>query len=393
MVARGEGHQSYITAVAFDPYTTVLPESTAATTTNAVPQSKEEAAQVNQVLSPRSARWSGIETSSCASSPFLGRLASEAGEREVVAYRLGSVGQDAQLCLWDLSEDALKIRRPFTRTRSRPSRMISQPQQSTGTESTAGTLSNKQRVGGQESKGVDVANARPRSDALDQELHKPLTDGLTRDDTPSDPSQQKNHKQNPASSKENGQHVAEKNGESNSHSDQSKDKESSPTGSDQSTERKKAKKTKDKAKVKNDKKVNRAQQRSFRDPMKRVMRFVGMGGQHHNGRREVSAFETCNSDDIAPKMDEVNVIEPLVAERVDQERLSDLVFRDDCIVVASYDGLVSLWARPGVESSDSKQSEEKGEEKREEGRESQQVAAMGTDQPEPHPGVRTSVLY
>lgn len=370
VVARGEGHQSYVTAVAFDPYTTVLPDSAPAVGT----QSKDSAA-VAQALSLRGSRLSGIDASSAASSPFLGRLSSEAGDREVVAYRLGSVGQDAQLCLWDLSEDVLKIRRPFARSRSRPSRMLSQPQ-TTATEYPADTCTTQQKLKTNEQDTVDkegdVTTTRQRSDALDQDVHKPLADNIAQNDCslPDGNAARadlvQNEEQPPAT------HTTQNdnpNKERELETSENGEKEASPASSDQSTDREKRTK-RDRDKVKNKKWLNRTQQRSLHG-VKRVMKFVGIGG-HHNGRREVSAFETCNSDDIAPKMHEVNMIEPLVAERMDQERLSDLAFREDCIVMASYDGFISLWARPGVVNGVS---------------EGDTGSKQGSNPPEPHPGV------
>lgn len=383
------GHQSYVSAVAFDPYTTVLPEvvsSNVATSLTMVAGEGEKAGEKGETPSIRgSFRLSGgagFDVSSVASSPFLGRLASEAGDKEVVAYRLGSVGQDSQLCLWDLSEDALKIRRPFGRSRSRPSRMVStQPQQHLHS---AESLSVKQRGnGGQETttnseeKGGEKLVLRPRSDALIQETaqekpaNSPSQDSTssnqivagnmhstTNEQSPKNPSTTVTHTNTPQTS--NGEKEQKRKSGSQARGESvEKDASTGTSDPDVSTDDKSShqsrskneKKSKSKG-GKEGKKVHiRGQQKSLRDPMKRVMKFVGIGGQHHhNGRREVSAFETCNSDDIAPKMEEVNVIEPLVAEKVDRERLSDLVFRDDCIVVASYDGYISLWARPGVEA-------------------------------------------
>ena len=408
VVARGEGHQSYITAVAFDPYTTVLPETTPSMTSATARGGESEEALMagNHALSaaPRGSRLSGIETSSIASSPFLGRLASEAGgERDVVAYRLGSVGQDGQLCLWDLSEDVLKIRRPFTRSRSRPSRLVSnQPQSSavvpgvveSGVESGVSSSSSlKRRENGQDAgrggdgdggggeKGGDVP-ARPRADALDEETHRSLTDALVQDThrPTSDHTEENASHTKQSSSSSSSARTDNGEGGRESRSLSTEDKDGSPTGSNNSKPEKKEGKRK--VKIKEGKKQH--QQRSLRDPMKRVMKFVGIGGQHrhhHNGRREVSAFETCNSDDIAPTMDEVNLIEPLVAERVDKERLSDLVFRDDCIVVASYSGLISLWARPGVRHRGA------GEDGGVEEGEAKETGSQSS-QPETHPGVR-----
>ena len=384
VVARGMGHQSYVAAVAFDPYTTVLPEfvSNAATSLGGE----------GELSQPPSIRGSfrlsgGVDALSIASSPFLGRLASEAGvEKEVVAYRLGSVGQDSHLCLWDLSEDALKIRRPFARSRSRMSRIVSsQPQQQLHS---AESLSVKQSESGQETatgseggRGEEVTS-RPRSDALVQEpVPKTSTNSLPREgvsanqpltedtDSTTEKSSRKNSTTTATQTDKPQTSCGEKElkRRSSSQGRESEKENASPAGSDTSDQdpliedKKNGKKNKSKGRKEGKKVHIRGQQKSLRDPMKRVMKFVGIGGQHHhNGRREVSAFETCNSDDIAPKMDEVNVIEPLVAERVSQERLSDLVFRDDCIVVASYDGCISLWARPGVKPGGGGGGEEEG---------------------------------
>ena len=47
-----------------------------------------------------------------------------------------------------------------------------------------------------------------------------------------------------------------------------------------------------------------------------------------------------------PKLDEVAMIEPLICKRIANERLTSLVFRHDCFVVATQDGVVYTWARP-----------------------------------------------
>jgi WD40 repeat protein len=420
VVARGMGHQSYISAVAFDPYTTVLPDAISNQAMSLGGDS--EGTGVSQPPSIRgSFRLSGaIDTSSIASSPFLGRLASEAGRgKEVLAYRLGSVGQDSHLCLWDLSEDALKIRRPFARSRSRMSKMMSSQQQQLHS---AESLSFKQRESGQDtSTSYDEENiSRPRSNALVQDTaQKTPTDSLPQEGVSTDqPStdhtqattEEPSQKNAPTATmqSEQPQTSGSENEQKRKSSSQGRESEEKDTGSpagsgtsDQDTSTddktrqsnsKSGKKNKTKG-GKEGKKVHiRGQQKSLRDPMKRVMKFVGIGGQsHHNGRREVSAFETCNSDDIAPKMEEVNVIEPLVAERVDRERLSDLVFRDDCIVVASYDGYVSLWVRPGVEAEEG-EGEGGGGKGGEAAVPSQQPpdSLSSTDQPtETHPGLNS----
>lgn len=74
-----------------------------------------------------------------------------------------------------------------------------------------------------------------------------------------------------------------------------------------------------------------------------------MGGSSGNGTNGLIGGE-----DIAelgcsqcPRINEVPLIEPLVTKKVAQERLTALVFREECFVTACQDGYVCTWARPG----------------------------------------------
>ena len=349
VVARGEGHQSYVTSVAFDPYTTVLPDTGFSASTAANLHTGEESIPTTG-LSQRSTK-TNVEHSGAASSPFLGRHTSEAGDRDVFAYRLGSVGQDGQLCLWDLSEDALKIRRPFTRSRSRPSRMISRPQSMS--EFPLGTPSLKHRReegGGEEGKsrddGVEQHKGQDTSGSNGIDSCAPECVGESSNPTlanhtgtagvPSIEAQhtQENHQTRSSSKK--GNHT---------HMDPIEEKEVSSTNFDNSTGKKEKKPKKDK-----EKSGGKLVHISFNNSGK--LKFLRRQGAAQNCQREVRTFESCNNDDIAPKMHEVNLIAPLVAKKISRERLTALVFRDDCIVVANYEGFIQFWVRPGVEVCD-----------------------------------------
>ena len=48
-----------------------------------------------------------------------------------------------------------------------------------------------------------------------------------------------------------------------------------------------------------------------------------------------------------PRINETPLIEPLVCKKIAHERLTALVFREDCLVTACQDGYVCTWARPG----------------------------------------------
>lgn len=50
---------------------------------------------------------------------------------------------------------------------------------------------------------------------------------------------------------------------------------------------------------------------------------------------------------LCPFLHEIPVIEPLVNKKIAHERLTVLVFREDCVVTACQEGFISTWARPG----------------------------------------------
>lgn len=48
-----------------------------------------------------------------------------------------------------------------------------------------------------------------------------------------------------------------------------------------------------------------------------------------------------------PRLDEIPILEPLICKKIAHERLTALVFREECIVTACQEGFVYTWARPG----------------------------------------------
>lgn len=48
-----------------------------------------------------------------------------------------------------------------------------------------------------------------------------------------------------------------------------------------------------------------------------------------------------------PRFDQCPLLEPLIRKKISTERLSSLVFKEDCILTSCYDGSVYTWARPG----------------------------------------------
>lgn len=50
---------------------------------------------------------------------------------------------------------------------------------------------------------------------------------------------------------------------------------------------------------------------------------------------------------VCPRFDECLLLEPLICKKIAHERLTALIFREDCFLTACQDGFIYTWARPG----------------------------------------------
>ncbi|KAI5748319.1 WD repeat-containing protein 20 [Diaphorina citri] len=213
VVARGDGHHSWVSVVAFDPYSTQL----------------------------------------------------DTEEDKVMCYRLGSVGQDTQLCLWDITEDVLTQTNIFTaRTKTTTS--------NNSTITGNGTLkchNNTNSTTNHKDSGDHSTSATHPVTSLTQRLA-----GFSFGSSDKKSSHDHNHHSNSRSSPNPGLSALD------------------------ST-----------------------------DPM----RLIGTAS--------------------CPRYDQCPRIEPLIRKKIAHERLTALVFKEDCFVAACQDGNVYTWARPGKISS------------------------------------------
>ena len=305
VVVRGEGHKSYVNAVAFDPFTSIIPDR---------PPTRGEEAHLHSASDPTTA----VQSHGSATTPTDGLIAQCS-----VAYRLGSVGQDGMICLWDLSDDVLRLRRLHSRGRSRLSKLVhsgSQPSSpSAQRKSAEKTHQDATQVQGdhledktaEKVTGNGVADVGRMSPKLDK-----MGEGAGDSNVEAD---KKSEVAKAAS--------AERSSRSNSSNPQT-----DPDQADTKLQPKKSKRKSDKL-------------RKIREQLQSAMRYAS-GNHSYSHHRDVGTFETCKSDDVALKMHEVNVIEPLVAKYICQERLTELVFLDDCIITCSQEGFVDTWIRP-----------------------------------------------
>lgn len=257
IVARGEGHRSWVTVVAFDPYTTTYSESVP-------PEGTTLTTKVNGVDDETQTKLPDIAT----------------------CYRLGSVAMDTQLCLWELTDDVLK--QPYG-CRSRTS-MVSGP----GSPPSSLKLNSQQTQQllqqGAAASGSTTSTTPPTNNshhAIGTSLTQRLANSLTFAERRAGTMNTSGHE---GSSRKNLSFT----GRSSNHS-------APPTSSSAASS---------------------ATSSSGPDRL----RLMGTGA--------------------CPRLDEVPKLEPLVCKKIAQERLTALVFREDCLITACQDGIICTWARP-----------------------------------------------
>uniref|UniRef100_A0A8C2WUA3 DM1 locus, WD repeat containing n=1 Tax=Cyclopterus lumpus TaxID=8103 RepID=A0A8C2WUA3_CYCLU len=250
VVARGHGHKSWVNVVAFDPFTTSLEDEEPMELSG----SEED---LHQGAPNNSMHFGRVRTSSTLSR--LSRHSSKGGGSPSVTYRFGSVGQDTQFCLWDLTDDVLYPRLPLSRAFT----------------NTFGPSATESGGGGGGGGGSAVGgNSTPfsigRFATLSLQERKSDKSGCSS-------GVEKEHKR---------YHSLGNISKSND-------------------------------------KINVAPRSNRLDAAKVL------------------------GTTLCPRMYEVPLLEPLVCKKIAHERLTVLVFMDDCIITACQEGLICTWARPG----------------------------------------------
>uniref|UniRef100_A0A8C5K664 WD repeat-containing protein 20 n=1 Tax=Jaculus jaculus TaxID=51337 RepID=A0A8C5K664_JACJA len=267
VIARGHGHKSWVSVVAFDPYTTSVEESD--------PMEFSGSDEDFQDL-----LHFGRDRANSTQSRLSKRNSTDS--RPVrVTYRFGSVGQDTQMCLWDLTEDILFPHQPLSRARTHTNVM-------NATSPPAGSNGNSVTT-----PGNSVPHPLPRSNSLPHSavsnagskssvMDRAIASGVSKFATLSlhdrkERHHEKDHKRNHSMG-----HISSK----------SSDKLNIVT------------KTKT-------------------DPAKTL------------------------GTPLCPRMEDVPLLEPLICKKIVHERLTVLIFLEDCIVTACQEGFICTWRRPG----------------------------------------------
>ncbi|XP_056336624.1 WD repeat-containing protein 20 [Danio aesculapii] len=258
VIARGRGHKSWVSVVSFDHCITSVQDC------DAEFSGSDEDFQL---------QFNGNRERANSAQSRISKRNSTDGRS--VTYRFGSVGQDTQMCLWDLTEDILF---PLTRTRT----------QTNVTNAETTTLG---------ANGNNSANSPlPRSNSLPQSsgnspiAHKPqsivdsalIATGVSKFATLAlhEARKEKEHKRNHSIS-----YISNK----------SSDK---------------------------------------------LNQLIGSRGGKSDGCKTLGTMQ-------CPRMEEIPLLEPLICKKISHERLTVLIFLEDCLVTACQEGFVCTWARPG----------------------------------------------
>nr|CAH0103017.1 unnamed protein product [Daphnia galeata] len=296
IVARGQGHRSWITVVAFDPFTTLYS---------------------SQSSSSKSLSKEGVDTSVTSNGTGVcdGESETKSSGDIATCYRLGSIAMDTQLCLWELTDDVLK--QPYG-SRSRAS-MVSGP----GSPPSSLKFTGQTPISGDRSSSssnnivtitpvnnstVSPAIAPSSATATPVNAAGSLTQrlaSLTFSERKSgqDASDSKFHRKNFSLGSGKNSTSDRSSNAANSLAFKSVSSTSSTSSSTGCT-------------------TNPSLVTGCADPL----RLIGT--------------QAC------PRLDEIPMLEPLVCKKVSHERLTALIFREDCLITACQDGIVCTWARP-----------------------------------------------
>ncbi|XP_024276555.1 WD repeat-containing protein 20 [Oncorhynchus tshawytscha] len=335
VIARGHGHKSWVSVVAFDHCTTSVEDSDPPAEFSGSDEEFHE--QIH---------FGGGRDRANSSQSHLSKRNSTDGRPVSVTYRFGSVGQDTQLCLWDLTEDILFPHLPLSRTRTHTNVMSATSPPATGagttnTTTTAAAATTTTTTTTTTATTTATTAATPTTNPPGTNGNNTVSNSSGNSGAPANslpaPLPRSNslpHSSGPAGG----------NTTPNCHTSSSKgssiiDSTFIATG------------------------VSKFATLSLHDTRKERhekdhKRNHSMGHISSKSSDKLnqlsSAARTAKADAaktlgtlLCPRMEEVPLLEPLVCKKIAHERLTVLIFLEDCLVTACQEGFICTWARPG----------------------------------------------
>uniref|UniRef100_H2U2Y5 WD repeat-containing protein 20 n=1 Tax=Takifugu rubripes TaxID=31033 RepID=H2U2Y5_TAKRU len=295
VIARGHGHKSWVSVVAFDHCTTSVEDGDVPAEFSGSDEDFHEHINFG----------AGRERANSAHSRLSKRNSTES--RPVsVTYRFGSVGQDTQLCLWDLTEDILFPHLPLSRTRT-----------NTNVTSSLSPLTTGQ------STNTSVSSTNPSCTNSKDNVSNSSTSGNQANSLPSTLP-----RSNSLSSSNN----------SNAKGNSIIDSAFIATGVSKFATLS----------------LHESRKDRHEKDHKRNHSMGHINSKSSDKLNQLNSSRTAKAEAVktlgttlCPRMEEVPLLEPLVCKKIAHERLTVLIFLEDCLVTACQEGFVCTWARPG----------------------------------------------
>ncbi|XP_042359358.1 WD repeat-containing protein 20 [Plectropomus leopardus] len=322
VIARGHGHKSWVSVVAFDHCTTSVEDG----------DPPAEFSGSDEEFHEQIHFGAGRDRANSAHSRLSKRNSTDS--RPVsVTYRFGSVGQDTQLCLWDLTEDILFPHLPLSRTRTHTNVMSATSPPATGqttttstttttttaTATTTTTVSTTNPTNGKDNGSNSSTSGNP-ANSLPSTL--PRSNSLPHSSNPTGGNTPNSHTGNSSSTK--GNSII--------------DSAFIATGVSKFATLS----------------LHDSRKERHEKDHKRNHSMGHISSKSSDKLNQLSSSRTAKAEaaktlgtTLCPRMEDVPLLEPLVCKKIAHERLTVLIFLEDCLVTACQEGFVCTWARPG----------------------------------------------
>ncbi|KAM6991920.1 WD repeat-containing protein 20-like [Tautogolabrus adspersus] len=315
VIARGHGHKSWVSVVAFDHCTTSVEDG----------DPPAEFSGSDEEFHEQIHFGAGRDRANSAHSRLSKRNSTDS--RPVsVTYRFGSVGQDTQLCLWDLTEDILFPHLPLSRTRTHTNVMNATSPPTTGqttTTTTTVSTTNPSGTNGKDNVSNSSTSANP-ANSLPGTL--PRSNSLPQATNP------------PGGSTPNSHTGSSTNSSGSTKGNSIIDSAFIATGVSKFATLS----------------LHDSRKERHEKDHKRNHSMGHISSKSSDKLNQLSSSRTAKAEVaktlgtmLCPRMEEVPLLEPLVCKKIAHERLTVLIFLEDCLVTACQEGFVCTWARPG----------------------------------------------
>ncbi|CAF1206415.1 unnamed protein product, partial [Didymodactylos carnosus] len=303
VVCRGHGHTSWINSISFDP--SMSAKIYYSLHHSSLPSSERRANVCESTISNSS---SASSAESHDPPPWSSDKCFENGMPSIF-YRVVSVGQDNRLCMWDITEDILKVNNKLSHQRQRSS-LYPPVLMSSLSNSSCQSTTNGHSSQSDTSMNPTQTTSKTSFSSLTNRLSFTRNSKVNKTETITD-------------------HTCS-------------------NGSQPSTTT--TKKLRKIPSVPNNSQKNKATAVNTTTDGSPTTANVNVQTNLNNNSlpRRTNADLTKNTfgTHLCPKLGDIQLIEPAVIESISTERVTSIIFRENCFITASQDGIIAVWEKP-----------------------------------------------